>query len=99
MASRDLADLIQTQVVDDIRALYDPEWTRRGLWDQAYSEAFRPNVPTMMLELLSHQNFIDARFGQEPMFRFHISRAIYKGMLRFLSSLYGTEFTSCNHFL
>ncbi len=91
MASRDLADLIQTQIVDDIRALYDPAWTRRGLWDQAYSEAFRPNVPTMMVELLSHQNFIDARFGQEPMFRFHTSRAIYKGMLRFLSSLYGTE--------
>ncbi len=92
MASRDLADLIQSQIVDDLRSLYDPEWTRRGLWDQAYSEAFRPNVPTMMLELLSHQNFIDARFGQEPMFRFHTSRAIYKGMLRFLSSLYGSEF-------
>ena len=92
MASRDLADLIQTQVVDDIRAIYDPAWTRRGLWDQAYSEAFRPNVPSMMLELLSHQNLMDARFGQEPMFRFHISRAIYKGMGRFLSSLYGTEF-------
>ncbi len=92
MASRDLADLIQTQIVDDIRTLYDPAWTRRGLWDQAYSEAFRPNVPTMMLELLSHQNFIDARFGQEPMFRFHTSRAIYKGMLRFLSSLHGSEY-------
>lgn len=92
MASRDLADLIQTQIVDDIRALYDPAWTRRGLWDQAYSEAFRPNVPTMMVELLSHQNFIDARFGQEPMFRFHCSRAIYKGMLKFVSALYGTEY-------
>ncbi len=92
MASRDLADLIQTQIVDDIRALYDPQWSRRGLWDQSYSEAFRPNVPTMMLELLSHQNFIDARFGQEPMFRFHTSRAIYKGMLKFLCSLYGMEY-------
>ena len=92
MASRDLADLIQTQVVEDLRALYDPAWTRRGLWDQAYSEAFRPDVPAMMLELLSHQNFIDARFGSEPMFRFHVSRAIYKGMLRFLSSLYGMDY-------
>jgi len=92
MASRDLADLIQTQVIEDVRALYDPAWTRRGLWDQAYSEAFRPNVPTMLLELLSHQNFIDARFGQEPMFRFHTSRAIYKAMVRFLSTLYGSEY-------
>lgn len=92
MASRDMSDLVQTQIVDDLRALYDPAWTRRGLWDQAYSEAFRPNVPTMLLELLSHQNFIDVRFGQEPMFRFHTSRAIYKGMVRFLSSLYATEY-------
>lgn len=92
MASRDLADLIQSEVVDDIRKLYDPDWVRRGLWDQAYSEAFRPNVPSMMLELLSHQNFIDSRFGQEPMFRFHVSRAIYKGMLRFISTLHGSEF-------
>ncbi|MCP4312131.1 MAG: hypothetical protein GY790_12770 [Bacteroidetes bacterium] len=92
MASRDLADLIQTQIVDDIRALYNPAWIRRGLWDQAYSEAFRPNVPAMLLELLSHQNLIDVRFGQEPMFRFHTSRAVYKGMLRFLSTLYGTEY-------
>lgn len=92
MSSRDLADLIQSEVVENIRQLYYPDWVRRGLWDQAYSEAFRPDVPSMMLELLSHQNFLDVRFGQEPMFRFHVSRAIYKGMLRFLSSLQGGDF-------
>ncbi|MCK4748541.1 MAG: fibronectin type III domain-containing protein, partial [Bacteroidales bacterium] len=91
MASRDLTDLIQTQIVDDIRALYDPAWTRRALWDRPYSEAFRPNVPAMLLELSSHQNLLDIRFGQEPMFRFHTSRAIYKGMLKFLGSMYGIE--------
>jgi hypothetical protein len=92
MASRDLTDLIQTQIVEDLRMVYDPAWTRRGLWDKGYSEAFRPNVPSMLLELFSHQNFLDMRFGQEPMFRFHVSRAIYKGMLRFLSSQYGTPY-------
>jgi hypothetical protein len=93
MASRDLTDLIQTQIVEDLRFVYDPAWTRRGMWDRGYSEAFRPNVPSMLLELFSHQNFLDMRFGQEPMFRFHVSRAIYKGMLRFLSSQYGSSFT------
>jgi hypothetical protein len=92
MASRDLTDLIQTQIVEDLRAVYDPAWTRRGMWDRGYSEAFRPNVPSMLLELFSHQNFIDMRFGQEPMFRFQVSRAIYKGMLRFLNSQYGTDY-------
>jgi len=85
MASRDMADLIQTQIVGDIRQLYNPQWTRRGLWDKQYSEAYRPNVPTMLLELLSHQNIADMRFGLDPRFRFDVGRAIYKGMLRFQS--------------
>lgn len=85
MASRDLTDLIQTQLVDDIRSLYNPSWTRRGLWDKQYSEAWRPNVPAMLLELFSHQNIADMRFGLDPRFRFDVSRAIYKGILRFQS--------------
>ncbi|MDF1574774.1 MAG: xanthan lyase [Bacteroidales bacterium] len=93
MASRDLTDLVQSQIVEDLRAVHDPAWTRRGMWDRGYSEAFRPNVPTMLLELFSHQNFIDMRFGQEPMFRFHVSRAIYKGILKFLDTQYGTRYT------
>ncbi len=92
MASRDLTDLVQSQIVEDLRASYDPAWTRRGMWDKGYSEAYRPNVPTMLLELFSHQNFIDMRFGQEPMFRFHVSRSIYKGMLKFLHIQYGTPY-------
>lgn len=92
MASRDLTDLIQTQLVTDLRQKYDTSWIRRGLWDRAYSEAFRPNVPTILLELLSHQNFLDARFGWEPMFRFDVSRAIYKGIHRFLSVQYNLPY-------
>ena len=85
MASRDMSDIVQSQVVADIRQLYKAEWTRRGLWDKQYSEAWRPNVPTMLLELLSHQNLADMRFGLDPRFRFSVSRAIYKGMLKFES--------------
>lgn len=92
MSSRDLSDLIQTQIVDDIRALYNPKWMRRGLWDRQYSEAWRPNVPTILLELLSHQNLADMRFGLDPRFRFHVSRSIYKGMLRFLAFQEGREY-------
>ena len=55
--SRDLTDLVQTQVVEDIRRTFEPGWQRRGLWNRAYYEARVPGVPTMLLELLSHQNF------------------------------------------
>lgn len=82
--NRDLADLVQTQVVEDIRARYDTAWTRRGLWDRSYSECSTPEVPSMILELLSHQNFADMRFGLDPVFRFDVSRAVYKGILKYL---------------
>ena len=85
MASRDMSDLIQSQITEDIRTLFNPEWTRRGLWDRQYSEAWRPNVPVMLLELLSHQNLADMRFGLDPRFQFTVGRAIYKGMLKFLA--------------
>jgi hypothetical protein len=85
MASRDLSDIIQTQIVDDIRLQFDPKWTRRAIWDRPYAEARRPNVPAMLLELLSHQNLADQKFGLDPRFRFAVSRAIYKGMLKYLA--------------
>lgn len=90
-ANRDLGDAMQTQIVDDIRVLYDSTWTRRAIWDRDYSEAVRPNVPGVLLELLSHQNFADMTFGLDPRFRFDVSRAIYKSMVRFMADQYGFE--------
>ena len=91
-ASRDLTDIIQTQIVEDIRKTYEQEWIRRGLWNRSYSEARVPEVPTMLLELLSHQNFADMRYGLDPRFQFTVSRAIYKGMLRYLANVNGFDY-------
>ena len=76
LRSRDLTDLVMSQIVDDIRHKYEPKWTRRGMWDRAYYEARIPSCPTMLLELLSHQNFADMRYGLDPSFRFDVSHAI-----------------------
>ncbi len=86
LANRDLADIMQSQIVSDLRSKYDSTWTRRDLWDRQYHEAFRPNVPSVLLELLSHQNFIDMQFALDPRFRFDVSRAIYKSILRFITT-------------
>lgn len=86
--SRDLTDLVQTQIVEDIRRTCEPAWSRRGMWNRAYYEARVPGVPTMLLELLSHQNFADMRLGHDPRFKFLVSRAVYKGILRYVSSQY-----------
>lgn len=90
--SRDLTDMVMTQIVGDIRSTCEPEWCRRGLWNRSYYEARVPAVPTMLLELLSHQNFADMRYGNDPRFRFLVSRAVYKGMLRYLAFQYDVPF-------
>ncbi len=89
---REYADIIQSQVVSDIRATLEPRWNRRGIWDKSYFESRVPYVPAMLLELLSHQNFSDMRYGHDPNFKFVVSRAIYKGMLKFLAWINDTDY-------
>lgn len=89
--SRQLTDYVMTNIVNDVRAQYDSNWTRRGMWDASYFEARVPEVPAMLLELLSHQNFADMRYGLDPTFRFTVSRAIYKGMVEFFAAKEGRE--------
>lgn len=91
--SRTYADYVQSQVVHDLRAQYSDSWNRRGLWDRSYSESRTTDTPAMILELLSHQNWADMRYGLDPAFRFSVSRAVYKGILKYLSESYGVPYT------
>ena len=92
MTSREYADLVQSQIVHDISNTFDPEWSRRCVWDRGYRESRTPSSPSMLLELLSHQNFADMKYGLDPAFRFTVSRAIYKGMLKYLANRYGAPY-------
>ena len=83
--SRQFANIVSTEVVGDIRAKYEPKWTRRGMWDKSYYEARVPEVPALLMELLAHSNFADMKYGLDPMFRFDVSRAIYKGIIKFIA--------------
>lgn len=82
--NRDLTESIVNSVVNDIRAIHEPLWSKRKTRDRKYAEARIPKVPSALVELLSHQNFADMRHGQNPQFRFDAARAIYKGMLKYL---------------
>ena len=82
MATAELASRTLDTIVRDLRALYDPTWGNRGRRNRNYSEAARPNVPAVLLELLAHQNYEDMRFALDPRVRFDISRAIYKALGR-----------------
>lgn len=93
MNSRHLAQMVQRNIVKTARRLFEPSWTQRKLWDRAYAEARSPMVPVMILEFLSHQNFADMRLGLDPAFRFAMARAVYAGMLEYLSKRYNRPFT------
>lgn len=88
MTNRHMADAIQSQIVNDLRVLHDKSWTRRWIWDRSYYESRVPPCPAILLELLSHQNFRDMRYGLDPQFQFDASRAVYKGILKYLSNRY-----------
>lgn len=87
--NRDLADLVHSQIVADLTAKYTSSWTKRQILNANYAELRRPNVPSVILELLSHQNFDDMKYALDPRFRFDVSRAIYKAIVRFVAYEYG----------
>lgn len=84
ITSRQLAQSVQSQIVNDIRHTYEPDWIDRGIKDARYYEAVYEFVPSLLVELLSHQNYNDMRYGLDPRFKFVACRAIYKGILRYL---------------
>lgn len=81
---------VHSAVVNDLRALYDPAWNSRSYRDRKYYEVRETKMPAMILEALSHQNYEDMRRGLDPEFKFILSRAVYKGILKFLAGRYGT---------
>lgn len=82
--ARQYAGIVTRQIVDDIRRGWDEDWTDRGILDKSYSESRRPDVPALLIELLSHQNLSEIRWALHPAFRHDVARAIYKGMLRYM---------------
>ena len=91
MASRDFADALLSNQTLDLKYKYG-NWHRRELFDRNYSETRLPEVPSAILETMSHQNFPDMRYGQDPNFRFMLARSIYKTILRYVNDQHGRPF-------
>lgn len=91
--SRDLTDMTLTNVTSDLSALLGRKWRRRSMFNKNYSETRIPRVPSMILEMFSHQNPADLQYAMNPNFKFDISRAVYKSILQFLALQHGTEYT------
>ena len=85
-ASRDFADMMLTQVENDIDKKFNIKWTRREMWNKNYSETREPASASIILEILAHQNFKDMVYGHDPIFKFTVGRAVYKAILRYISN-------------
>ena len=91
-ASRDLTDMVMTELQQDISARYGRQWNRRAMWNRNYSETRLPAVPSMILEILSHQNFADMKIGHEPDFKFTVARSVYKAILKHTATMHNTDY-------
>ena len=87
LASRDLADAMLARIHKDM-TFHLGTWNRRSLFDRNYSESREPQVPSMILELLSHQNYADMLVAHDPYCKFILSRAIYKCILEYNAQIH-----------
>ena len=91
-ASRDLTDMVLTGLQNDISSRYGVIWPRRGMWNRNYSETRLPAIPSMILEILSHQNFADMRMGHDPDFKFTVARSVYKSILKHNAMMHDADY-------
>ena len=87
LCSRDFADAMLARIHKDM-TFHLGGWNRRSLYDRNYSESREPQVPSMILELLSHQNYADMLVAHDPYCKFIISRAIYKCILEYNAQIH-----------
>ncbi len=90
--SQKLSDAILGKIKQEIQGAIYPRWTIRPDRNKRYAEARIGEVPTLLLETMSHQNFTDMRYGLDPRFKFIYSRAVYKGILQYLSQQNKTDY-------
>ena len=92
MTSKDFAKALLRNLATDIRSQYG-YFPERHLWDRNYSETRLPEVPSAIIETLSHQSFPDMRLAQDPMFKFTMARSLYKTILKYVASNHGVPYT------
>lgn len=89
--SYELASRLLNNINNDMTREFG-NWGKRYLWDRNYSETRIPEVPSAIIETLSHQSFPDMVIAQHPIGKFAIARSLYKTILRYVSEMHGTKY-------
>lgn len=91
--SRELADFIRTELVNDVRqdaGWNEPTWRDYGTLCANFGELNPSNnaeFPAVLLEVAFHDNAADAERLKEPRFRAIAARAIMQGIIRYFASV------------
>lgn len=86
--SNELASTIQSQIIEDIRKEYDPEWTDRGVKSANFGELREcKTMPSTLIELAFHDGtkVKDNAYLHDTKFKKLMGRAIYRGIAKFIN--------------
>ncbi|AKS42146.1 golvesin C-terminal-like domain-containing protein [Wenzhouxiangella marina] len=82
----ELRNAIHDQLINDIRAGWDPNWTDRGQFTNFFGEvnpSHNPEMPASLHEIAFHDTLADAVSLKHPRFRNLAARAVYQGIVDF----------------
>lgn len=88
-ASYDLASLFLNGLQKDMKKY---NWQIRQVWNRNYCETRETQIPSTILEMLSHQNYADMRMGYDPRFKFDFSRSVYKSIVKYMAGQHKTDY-------
>lgn len=84
-----LVRMLHGEIVDDIRATFDPDWRDRGVRTAYFGElnpGHNPEMPQALVEVAFHDTPDDAAFLRRPRFRHVVARAFMQGIVRYFAA-------------
>ncbi|MGC9024644.1 MAG: N-acetylmuramoyl-L-alanine amidase, partial [Chloroflexia bacterium] len=77
---------VHSELIADIRALWDPSWVDRGRRSANFGELRElSTMPGVLIELAFHDTPADAEDLKEPAFRRLSARAVYQGIVKYFA--------------
>ncbi len=82
-----LQNAVHEELIQDIRALWDPAWVDRGKKTADFAEVRElETMPGVLLEIAFHDDPYDAAALKEPDFRLIAARAVYQGIVKYFAA-------------
>ncbi|MCX7718956.1 MAG: fibronectin type III domain-containing protein [Candidatus Sumerlaeaceae bacterium] len=92
-----LRNFVHDELINDIRAGWDPSWNNRGKHTANFGEINPANnneMPAALTEIAFHDTPADAADLKDPRFRQIAARAVYQGIVKFYNNYYPATFPS-----